>query len=150
MWWLCGLSKLCKLSRCLPVLLRDKILRMGALLLPTFGLSPGGLSHLCSYANVLPKENMIPFPKYQQLGSRGTLSVCVWPMASLWPTSGQESTWTCAPVMPSVGTLSIQTCWRSHWRCDALWAAWEACRHTLVISGDQNVLAFRIASLCNN
>lgn len=31
-----------------------------------------------------------------------------------------------------------------------LWAPWEAYRHTLVISGDQTVLAFKIAFLCNN
>ena len=65
------------------MLLRDEILRMGALLLPTFGLSPGGLSQSCSYANGLHKENEIPLPKYQQLGSRGPLSVCIQPMASL-------------------------------------------------------------------
>lgn len=31
-----------------------------------------------------------------------------------------------------------------------LWAAQEACRHTLVINGDRALLAFKIAFLCNN
>lgn len=31
-----------------------------------------------------------------------------------------------------------------------LWAAWEACRYTIAISGDQTLLAFKIAFLCMN
>lgn len=62
--------------------LRDAISKTSALLLPTFCFFPGGLSHSCIYADILPKEDEIPLPKYQQLVSESTCSECIQPMAS--------------------------------------------------------------------
>lgn len=69
--------------------LRDTISKTSALLLPTFLLFSGGLSHSCIYAEILPKEDEIPLPKYQQLVSESTCSECIQPMASLCPMSGR-------------------------------------------------------------